>query len=242
MRNQQIDTKLCKYQQIFTSYLHHSDLKISLLIIFVLWHPTIAPPVSSIYFAPTTFASPTWKVCEVRKSEQEEWIYPLTHCSYPFGAIPVNAWVSKRMQEKERKGSCIDFTNQESWLWPSCIQALLHPPCSSCCSEHVCLNLRWKILETFSDLPQDLAASKGHIGLPLFLRPCAVSRHPCVHLLTSRHAGESGQSVTFQPGLQKLQTFHGFQLQFLHVWTKSLNSPAETWSLPSKSCLISPRY
>lgn len=69
MTIRQIDTKLYKYQQIFT-YLYPSDLKVSLLTNLVLWTPTIAPPVSSIYFAPTTFASP-WKGWEVRKYEQE---------------------------------------------------------------------------------------------------------------------------------------------------------------------------
>lgn len=123
----------------------------------------------------------------------------------------VNAWVSKRIQEKEWKGSCNRFTNhQESWLWPSCIQAPLRPPCSSCCSEHVCLNLSWKP-ETFSDPPHHIAASKGHIGFPLFLRPCAVSRHPCVHLLTSRHARMPERVVkVWRFILAKLQRFQGF--------------------------------
>lgn len=97
----QIDTMLYKYQQIFT-YLHPSDLKVSLLTNFVLWTPTIAPPVSSIYFAPTTFASPTWKSCEVRKYDQE-WIHPLKHCSHAFGAIPV----CKRLGKQKNPGKRI---------------------------------------------------------------------------------------------------------------------------------------
>ena len=154
----------------------------------------------------------------------------------------VNAWVSKRIQEKEFLRVMQPFYQSSRVL----AVAKLHSSSSS--SSVLFLLLRTCLLEPqlktrnlFRSTSSPSCIQRTH-RLPLVLEAlCCKSTSLCAlaDLMTCQNARESGQSMTFHPC--KTAEISGFSSRSLYVWTKSSNSPAETWRLPSKS-LISPRY